>query len=256
MPQTRPPSAASGRGFESFTEAGFLALLRTLKAGGYDFASYDETPRGRHVLWRHDVDFSMHRAAALARIEAAEGVRATYFVNPRSPFYNLFEPEVEALLRALAAAGHAVGLHFDAAAYGVERWSEPTLEPALARERRLVEEALGAPVAAVSWHNPDLSNLLDFDAPRIGGLVNAYAARLRRDYVYCSDSNGLWRFRPMPEVIAEGHERLHLLTHPAWWTPEPMAPSARVDRTIQGRARKVRRDYDAVLRRGGRPNVR
>lgn len=249
-------AAAPGSAFDSFTEAGFRTLLQALTRGGYRFARYGEAPTGRHVLWRHDVDFSMHRAAALAEIEAQEGAQATYFVNPRSAFYNLFEPEIEGLLRALAARGHAIGLHFDASAYPVERWSAATLAPAIARERRLVEEALGAPVSAMSWHNPDLSNLLEFADEEVDGLVNAYAARMRNEYVYCSDSNGLWRFRTMGEVIAEGHERLHLLTHPEWWTPQPMAPSARVDRAILGRAAAVRRDYDAVLARGGRPNLR
>jgi hypothetical protein len=34
-----------------------------------------------------------------------------------------------------------------------------------------------------------------------------------------------------------------------------MPPSARIDRTIMGRARAIRRDYDAFLVRGGRRNV-
>jgi hypothetical protein len=114
---------------------------------------------------------------------------------------------------------------------------------------------LDASVTSVSWHNPDLANLLDFDADIIGGLQNAYGAQLRSDYTYCSDSNGYWRYRPMGEVISEGHERLHLLTHPEWWTPEAMSPSDRIDRAILGRARAVRRDYDALLQIGGRLNV-
>jgi hypothetical protein len=119
----------------------------------------------------------------------------------------------------------------------------------------LLECLLEAPIRAVSWHNPDMSNLLQFDAEEIGGLINAYSGQLRRTYYYCSDSNGYWRFKPMAEVIGEGHPRLHLLTHPAWWTPEPMAPSSRIDRAILGRARKVRAVYDAQLRKAGRENI-
>jgi hypothetical protein len=78
---------------------------------------------------------------------------------------------------------------------------------------------------------------------------------LWRNYIYCSDSNGYWRFKPMDEVIREGHHRLHLLTHPEWWTPEAMPPSERIDRAIFGRARKVRHDYDVLLRKSGRRNV-
>ena len=75
------------------------------------------------------------------------------------------------------------------------------------------------------------------------------------EYKYCSDSNGYWRFQPMSAVIAEGHPRLHLLTHPEWWTKERLPPSERVDRAILGRARRVRREYDAGLERAGRRNI-
>lgn len=241
--------------FTEFTEAGFVALLGQLQAGGYRFAGYGERPSGRHVLWRHDVDVSMHRAARLAEIEAERGVVATYFVNARSAFYNLFEPEIETLLRRIRSLGHEIGLHFDAGAYSTTTWTSDNLELAIRREQPFVERLLQASVTVVSWHNPDLSNLLDFDADAICGLANAYGRQLRGDYAYCSDSNGYWRFKPMREVIREGHERLHLLTHPEWWTPEAMPPSERIDRAILGRARKVRRDYDLLLERSGRRNI-
>jgi hypothetical protein len=48
---------------------------------------------------------------------------------------------------------------------------------------------------------------------------------------------------------------LHLLTHPAWWTPDEMSPSERIDRAILGRARATRGDYDALLKAAGRKNV-
>jgi hypothetical protein len=242
--------------FEDFTEVAFRDLLQRLKTGAYRFARYGDSGQDRHVLWRHDVDFSMHRAARLACIEAEEGATATYFINLRSTCYNPFEPEIEALIRGIVACGHEIGLHFDAEAYAVERWSVETLGPALDRERMVLELLTERPIRAVSWHNPDLSNLLELDATKVGGLLNAYSAELRRNYTYCSDSNGYWRFKPMDEVICEGHQRLHLLTHPEWWTPEAMLPSERIDRAILGRARKVRRDYDALLQKIGRRNVK
>lgn len=238
--------------FAEFTESGFRSLIRACKDRGYRFVRYGERPEEPHVLWRHDIDVSAHRAFALAAIEAEEGVSSTWFVNPRSDFYSVLDPAVLEKLRGLRNLGHEVGLHFDAAALGVREWSEAALDAALRSEARLLESMLEAPVRVVSWHNPDQSNLLDFQADEIAGLLSAYGASLRRDYVYCSDSNGYWRFRPMRQVIAEGSPRLHLLTHPEWWTPEPLAPSERIDRAIMGRARAVRRDYDALLLRAGR----
>jgi hypothetical protein len=238
-----------------FTEQAFRELLRKLKAGGYRFARYGDAGEGRHVIWRHDVDFSIHRAAALAEIEAQEGVTATYFLNPRSSFYNLIEPAIMELVQRIAGLGHEIGLHFDSAAYATGRWEPDFLEKCVGRERDLLQFALEAPIRSLSWHNPDLSNLLDFDAEEIAGMKNAYSRFLRNEYRYCSESNGYWRFQPMSDLIAEGHPRLHLLTHPEWWTKERLTPSERVDRAILGRARRVRRDYDAGLEKAGRRNV-
>lgn len=242
--------------FPEFTEAGFRKLLRRLIDGGYRFASYGAAADDRHVLWRHDVDLSMHRAARLAEIEAESGAAATYFIHLRSSFYSMLETSIIERVRHIRALGHEIGLHFDGAAYATTAWDRPALNAAIARERALLETILDMSVRCVSWHNPDLSNLLDFDDEHIGGLANAYAARLRRNYVYCSDSNGYWRFSPMDEVISEDHERLHLLTHPEWWTPEALSPSGRVDRAIMGRARVTRADYDALLAGAGRTNLK
>jgi peptidoglycan/xylan/chitin deacetylase (PgdA/CDA1 family) len=242
-------------GYNEFTEAGFRKLLKALKDGEYHFARYGENSATPHVLWRHDVDLSMHRAAKLAVIEREEGVHATYFLNPHSAFYSLLEPSITALARRIAEAGHDLALHFDDSAHAVKKWSAGQLEEAIGKERRLLESILERPIKAVSWHNPDQSNLLGFTDETVGGLINTYSEGLQRDYVYVSDSNGYWRFKSMAEVIAERHARLHLLTHPGWWTPEPMSPSERVDRCLLGRARRVRRDYDAILERGGRRNV-
>jgi hypothetical protein len=241
--------------FDEFTEAGFRNIIRQLKAASYRFATFGYDGSDRHVLWRHDVDFSMHRAVVLGHIEVEEGVIATYFVNPRSPYYSVLDPEVLGLVKKTLDLGHQLGLHFDCDAYGVKGWEFARLESAVSQERRLLESIVGHSIGCVSWHNPDLSNLLDFTQDSIAGLKNAYSDRLRRGYIYCSDSNGYWRFRPMKEVIAEQPPRLHLLTHPEWWTPEPLSPSARIDRAIMGRARRNRALYDEILRAGGRINV-
>lgn len=251
----RPLPLRESSEFRDFTEAGYRNLLGQLTDGGYRFARYGEWGEDRHVIWRHDVDFSMHRAARLAEIESEYGAVATYFVNPRCAFYNLLEPGILALVDHIQSLGHEIGLHFDAAIQTVDTWTRDQLREALKSERALLESILNMTVRCVSWHNPDISNLLDFQDDEFGGMLNAYGERLRRDYAYCSDSNGHWRFKPMGEVIAEGRPRLHLLTHPAWWTAEAMSPSARIDRAIMGRARAVRHTYDQALSAAGRHNL-
>jgi hypothetical protein len=241
--------------FAEFTEDGYRSILKQLQGGGYRFVGFHDRAGGRQAMLRHDVDFSLHRAARLAEIEAEEGALATYFLNPRSEFYNLLEPGTARLLDRITAAGHEIGLHFAGEAHGVTNWSKEALENAVSHERRLLETIIGRLITAVSFHNPDLCNLLSFREETIAELVNAYSQRLFSDYTYVSDSNGYWRFKPIPKVIEEGHEKLYLLTHPAWWTPIPMSPSDRVDRCLLGRARAVRQTYDALLKLGGRKNV-
>jgi hypothetical protein len=250
-----PPQPPDGTDWSEFTEAGYAALLRLALDAGYRFAGYRDRGAGRHVLWRHDIDFSVHRSRRLAEIESGLGVRATYFVNPHCAYYNALEPEVLALLRQIAGLGHAIGLHFDADAYPQGGWTLEALEARLDSERRVLADMLGMPVEAVSFHNPDVGSLLSFDQDELAGMVNAYSRRLREGYVYASDSNGYWRYKSAAAVIRQGHDRLHILTHPEWYTPEPLSPRARIERCAAGRAAAVMRRYDEILARYGRRNI-
>ena len=88
-------------------------------------------------------------------------------------------------------------------------------------------------------------------------MVNAYGARSASATSYVSDSNGYWRHSRLPDVLAEGEaERLHVLTHPEWWQPQPMSPRERLERCIEGRSAAVRDWYDGLLESEGRDNVR
>jgi hypothetical protein len=238
--------------YVQFTEAGYRDLLRLAKRR-YTFGSFRDyrTARDGTVLWRHDLDFSVHRALALARIEAEEEVRATHFVLLHSAFYNALEPEVSERIREILTLGHELGLHFDPRFYAAGN-----LDTALARERDLLQTVFDTDIHAFSLHNPDVAGWSD-GRDEIAGMVNAYGSYLSGHYGYASDSNGYWRFTPLDEVIDRGgNERLHVLTHPEWWVPEPMSPRDRVSRAIDGRARRQHERYDEVMKAMGRENVR
>jgi hypothetical protein len=236
-----------------FTEAEYRRLLR-LALRSYRpiaFPQFRSAEPGS-LLWRHDLDFSVHRALALARIEAEEGVHATYFLNLHSAFYNAFEAEIADRAGQIVALGHDLGVHFDPSFYAA-RGAPP--EEALAAERRLLESVFETAVLSFSLHNPETAGWRD-DRDEIAGMVNAYGASLRATFAYCSDSNGYWRFRRLRDVLeAAEDERLHVLTHPEWWVPEPMPPRARVARCIDGRAARQHERYDRVLAEMGRRNV-
>jgi hypothetical protein len=241
--------------FDDFTEAAYETLLEIAHAR-FSFESFGTTGDHVHALWRHDVDVSVHRALALARVEARMGVRSTWFLSVHSAFYNLFERDVAARARAILELGHWLGLHFDVSAYeGFE--DDDRLHELVDREGRLLEDWLEHPVTAVSFHNPDVVSVPGIRNDRVADLPNAYAASLETGYLYVSDSNGYWRFRRLEDVLVdEDVARLHALTHPEWWQAEPMSPRARLERSAGGRADDALRSYDAALRRFGRVNVR
>jgi hypothetical protein len=242
--------------FSDFTESAYRDVLAQA-ISRYSFEPFGTESAAPHVLWRHDVDFSVHRAAHLAEIEAGEGATATYFFSLHSTFYNLLERSITDLAGRVVASGHRVGIHFDAGFYGGIASSDD-LHAKVAAEAQLLGGLLNVSIDAVSFHNPEFArDDLGFDADEIAGLVNAYGRSLRDRYGYVSDSNGYWRFRRLRDVLTDGaEERLHVLTHPEWWQAEVMAPRERVVRCVEGRAAYTLRDYDEQLSRWNRENRR
>jgi hypothetical protein len=241
--------------FEEFTERGYRGLV-TRARDRYAFVPFGFAGDEPHVLWRHDLDYSVHRALRIAEIEAEEGVRATYNFLLHSELYNLLELEVMQRARRILDLGHWLGLHFDAGFYGGFD-TEDALAEKLAWERNVLETLFERPVTAFSLHNTDVSNSARFDADVIAGLPSANGRTLRETYGYVSDSNGYWRFRPLGDVLASGeHARLHVLTHPEWWQAEAMSPRRRITRCVEGRSAFAERSYDALLEMCGRVNIR
>lgn len=234
-----------------FTERGYrLAIVLAKRA--YRFEPFGTEITERHVLWRHDVDASVHRAARLAAIEAEEGVRATYFLSFHSTFYNLLEQPVLEAAQAVVAAGHWLGLHFDSAFP-----SSGDVSDRIAREAGQLGDLLEHPVTAFSFHNPGLVNDdLALEDDVVAGLVNVYSRGIRERYRYVSDSNGYWRHERLFDVLEDPPPQLHVLTHPEWWQDAPMPPRARVERAVRGRAERTLRDYDDLLESAGRTNLR
>lgn len=237
-----------------FTEANYRRLLRIAKRH-WRFIPFPEYKgAGRTVLWRHDIDFSVQRAGKLARIEAEEKVRTTYFIDLHNPFYNALEKENARLIHEILDLGHDVGLHFDAAFYEAR---SRNMEKRMATEKYLLERLLATEIRAVSFHNPGVAGRRVPDNERLAGMVNAYSGYLKKHYGYCSDSNGYWRFHRLEDVLRRADDaNLQVLTHPGWWTPRPMSPRDRISRCIDGRAARLHKLYDDFLKTHGRVNVR
>lgn len=239
--------------FADFTDKNYRKLLRIAKKN-YNFIGYNDYKKsGKNIILRHDLDFSVHRSYKLAQIEAQEKIKATYFINMHSDFYNLLENEIVDLIDKIVALGHNIGLHFDPVFYENDF---DKLVKYLIWEKSILEKIFNRPVNVFSFHNPGVGNWLDVNKEKIGGMLNAYSTYFKENYHYCSDSNGYWRFERLNDVLKEAKEmKLHILIHPGWWTPQVMSPRQRISRCIAGRAEKQHSKYDNLLKKWGRKNI-
>ena len=98
--------------FADFTEKNYRKLLKLAKKN-YAFKFFNSYSKPPYVLWRHDVDCSVHRALSLAKIEKELGVKSTYFFHLHSPYYNLLEEASHNRVKKILALGHEIGLHFE-----------------------------------------------------------------------------------------------------------------------------------------------
>jgi len=245
-----------------FTEENYKRLLNLAKSR-YRFCDYMETASEPLVVWRHDIDYSPNRALGLARIDAECGLSCIYHVMVTSRYYSILERETLDNLRMIAGLGHQIGLHFDIEVLGTDL--TPDAEVILERigfEKSILQDLLDIEPNSMSFHNTILNRERITDAQNVAGMINVNAQEVFQSYKYISDSNGIWRRDRLEDVLAEEtHQRLHVLTHPVWWTPEAMSPAERLRRAIKGRARSglnvyfdlMKQDgrYDEVLRQSG-----
>jgi hypothetical protein len=237
-----------------FTTAAYEEMLKSALEY-YTFVDFKNFSifNGPSIINRHDLDFSIHRALALAKIENRLGIRSTYFINPHCEFYNPLERAISDLLLEINDLGHELGLHFDSHYWGISNQVE--LDRFLKIDQEIIERILGIQVYVFSFHNTT-SFTMSCKKEEYGGLLNAYSEKIFNKFKYCSDSNGYWRFDRMPALIeSREFNHLHLLTHPEWWTDEVSLPWNKIKRAIIGRSNANLNLYKTHLEKFGMKNI-
>lgn len=227
-----------------FSREGYRAILERALALDYrpccfeDFAPPEASPV---LLLRHDLDHSLRAALPIAELEAALGVRSTYFVQVACDFYNLLGSEGRRLMARLAQLGHEVGLHYDSRRYThiAQRSGPAAAERALRLDIALLEDLAGRTVVSASQHLPS-----DTGAFEVRGVLSheAYEDRFTTgSMTYISDSLLAWR-QSTPHDLLDRRASFQLLTHPAKWA----APVAGLSEFLQ---RAFREECDALRER-------
>lgn len=157
------------------------------------------------------------------------------------------------MIFSILELGHQIGVHFDPTIYKIK--TAVDFERFLSFERDILENLFDTKIYAFSFHNP-LEEHLNLGTSEICGMINTYSSYLQNNFEYCSDSCGYWRHKRLEDFLKQSHKNIQVLTHPEWWQEDIMTPRDRVHKCINGRASKLKINYDAGLEKLGRLNVR
>jgi len=241
--------------FEDFTIKNYRTILQTAKKNGYRFLFFHEpySRDSKQVLWRHDVEFSPFIALKMAEIEKEEGVKSTYFFQLHSEFYNVLEKEISGIVLKIKLLGHDIGLHFDSHYFNVTK--EADLEKFLNLDAQYFNAIFGTNIKAFSFHNTN-SFILSCENERYADLINVYSRNFKKNFSYCADSTGFWRYERLEDVLNNPNiKKLQVLTHDAMWSSKILPPRQRVFLSIDKNAQHLKQFYDEGLIKLGAKNI-
>ena len=224
-----------------FTYSGYLNALELIEKNGYSFANYHNyADYSLPCIMRHDVDFDVKAAFRLAKLESdfSKELKSTFFILLSSDFYNVFSRETTTSLNRILALGHDIGLHFDEKKYNCK--NSETMMDTVYEEAYMLGKMLGVIIRAVSMHRPSKQTLeADYS---FEGMQNSYSQVFIRDFKYLSDSRMYWRENAEHAIASGRHAKLHILTHPFWYSDEIETTKEKLLRFITG-ANKERYNY-------------
>ncbi len=199
-----------------FTLTIYRRLLETLKAAGYTFYSLEdylsETPEGKFVILRHDVDRKPGFSLATAKIEDELRIYAGYYFRMVKCSFHI------PVIQEIAAMGHEIGYHYEdlASAGGDMETAIRTFETNLERLREFYPVKTlcmhGRPMSG--WDGRDLwkqYNYKDF-----GLIGEPYFDIDFTDVFYLTDTGRSWDNRKMnvrDRVTADSGDSAHAGKH-------------------------------------------
>lgn len=201
------------------------------------------------IVIRHDIEFSIDKALAMARIEAMHGVHAAYFVQIESPVYNALGRGSVAKIKEIERLGHDIGLHYRERLHFGKKKNEECIR----RQLTMLGEVCERKYELFSTHMPsDCTEYHEYDVP---GAINAYAqpffhrfGRAGRDVLYISDSELHWNYgEPTEETFAK-EARVQLLVHPYGWAHSPLKPVETFDTIRAEKTEAAERCFEGEFR--------
>ncbi len=216
-----------------------------------NFANHETAPRQNKplIILRHDLDSGLAPAVEMVALERALGIRATYFVQLHSDFYDAVSFAGSRDLRRLVELGHEIGLHYDPTYYEAMGWDFRT---GIARDLELLSAVTGCEAISVSRHLPLLRHQKVDYPPQV--RHDAYDSKfINGQFKYLSDSNGIFREGCFCQHLSTRRDYC-FLAHPIWWVNaghdwrEKLQQQMRNDcATVTARIQKKFDQYEKIL---------
>jgi len=240
--------------FSDFRLYNYKKLLQ-LALENYRFTTFtnESFTKLKNIILRHDLEFSIPIALRMAEIEANLGIKATYFLQIQSEFYNPLDKGNNNSIKKIIEFGHDLGLHFDTHFWGIN--TEKELEKYIEIDKNIIETYFEVNIKALSFHNTN-DFVLSCENEKYAGLSNMYSKKFKTKVGYCADSTGYWRYERLEERLREAKDEfLQILIHDGMWQDEVLPPRQRIFKVIDDRAAYLKRFYDSTLKKFGAKNI-
>lgn len=212
--------------FGSFSYNYYCDLIGSLKQISpiKDFSAITASDESFFIL-RHDIEFSIERALALAQLEYEQlNIASSYFFQIRNNAYNVFSKHSLDMIHAIHDMGHAIGLHVHQRDH--REPTSQTMTQLIRQDIQYFSQLTQINVDRFSFHRPTPTMLranLNID-----GLINAYGEKYfqydphhqeKEPHIsYFSDSEHQWKYGHPLVITNRKHKKFQLLIHPYSWT--------------------------------------
>ena len=95
-----------------FSYDDYRQIIRLVQETGCAMGYEEALGKERFAIMRHDVEYSVERAFALAQVECEMGFSSTWFFQWTNNSYNILSRRNQEMIKKIREMGHHVGLHF------------------------------------------------------------------------------------------------------------------------------------------------
>lgn len=232
----------------------YRRIIRAFKESGKYMDYPEAVDKEEFLLLHHDVEFSLDKAYALAKVEAEEEFVSSYMVQITNNAYNAFSKKNMTLIHEIASMGHHIGLHYHL--NGQTEYED--VRDGIRDQLRVFSELLGIKVDRFSVHRPIPE--VYYHKIVVPGVINTYGPDF---FTYCenvtdtteleiryiTDSKHRWNYGYPDAETLNKYKKVHFLIHPDSWGEQACDLYGMFDTILREKNKEMIRTMDGEFQR-------